>query len=139
MSFLKRLSPSKEIKAALGIVEECDLIFSTDALFGDSFKIIKAELIPYIHKSSDILEEYIKEGQSVRSCVYTAIATIAQSHVTSGEYHIYRGILNSISPGAALLEICDKAIDLLVKEGSLTQENSEQWKADIREQISEVG
>ncbi len=139
MSFLKRFFADKETKAALGAVDECDLIFSSDGTFGDSFKIIKAELVPYLYKGSHILKEHIKKGQSLRSCVYTAIAKIAQDHITSGQYHMYRGVLSSMGPGHALHKICIKAIDLVVKEGSVTQENGEQWKADIREQISKTG
>lgn len=139
MLFLKRLFADKEVKAALGVVDECDLTFSSDDLFGDCFKIIKAELVAYLYKSSHILKDYIKNGQSVRCCVYIAIAKIAQDHITSGQYHMYRGVLSSIGPGPALRKVCEKAIDLLVEEGSITQENSKQWKADIREQISKVG
>ena len=139
MLFLKRLFADKEVKAALGIVDECDLIFSSDRLFGDAFQIIKKELVPYLYKTSHILKENIKTGRSVRVCVYTAIATIAQNHITSGEYHMYRGVLSSLKEGYELEKICDEAIDFLVKEGSLTQENSKQWKADIREEISEAG
>ena len=139
MLFLKRLFAEKEIKAALGVVDECDLIFSSDDLFGDSFRIIKEELVPYLYKNSHILKDYIKNGHSVRGCVYNAIATIAQDHVTSGKYHMYRGVLSSMGPGPTLRKISEKAIELLVKEGSITQENSEQWKADIQEQISKVG
>ena len=52
---------------------------------------------------------------------------------------MYRGVLSSLREGYELNKICEKAMVLLVKEGYLTQENAEQWKADIRDQISEAG
>jgi polyhydroxyalkanoate synthesis regulator phasin len=45
----------------------------------------------------------------------------------------------SLGPGPALHRICERVIDLLVKEGSLTIENAKQLKADLWKQVSEVG
>lgn len=139
MLFLKRLFAPKEVKAALGVVEECELTFSSEGLHGDCFKIVKSELVPYILKSSQILKDHLSNGFTIRGCVLAAIVTIAQNHVTSGRYHTYRGVMSPIGPGPALRQICEKAIDSLVQEGSVTKDDSEQWKKDIREQISNVG
>jgi hypothetical protein len=139
MSIFRRVFASKEVKAALGVVDECEFMFSPAGLHGDSFNIIKAELVPYLYKTSANLKEQVQNGRTVRACVYTSIAVMAQSHISSGQYHMYRGVLRPMGPGPALHEICRKAIDLLIKEGDVTEEDAQRWKNDIVKQISEVG
>lgn len=139
MPMFGRLFASKELKAALGIIDECELTFFSNGLHGNAFDIIKAELIPFVKKNTSKLKAQIKSGRTPRACVYNLIAQIAESHLISGQYHMYRGVLSSLREGPQLYKICTKAIDILVKEGDVSEEDGEYWKADIRKGISQVG
>ena len=140
MTFLRRFFPNMLVKAALRLVDECDRIFSSDDPWSNSnLTIIKEDLRSKIKENPHAIKEAIKQGRSVKDFVYRGVATIAQVHVTSGQYHTGRGILGKSGPGPAFHQICIEAIDFMVREGFITVEIGEQWKSDIRQQISDTG
>lgn len=67
------------------------------------------------------------------------IANISGDTVGSGQYHIYRGVLNPIGPGQNLLKILDSAMDELVRLGDTDKENAETQKKATRENTRKVG
>jgi hypothetical protein len=139
MNFIKRIFSSKELKAALGVIDECDVLFSNSSLGGNGFDIIKSELKAYMHKNEKNLIDHIEKGQSPRACVLFAIATMTKNQIISGNYHIYRGVLNNLSGGSSLQSIYNQSLDLLVKEGRLTEEDSKYSKDQLRKAIEEMG
>ena len=139
MSFIRRIFSSKEVKAALTLVDKCEPIFRSDGFFGDSFKIIEAELVPYIYKNQKDIQEAIQGGRTVSDCIYTAVATVAQNQLVGGQHHVYRGVLNPIGPAPALHRIFKKAVDLLVKEGAISTGLGNKWKAEVQKLIAQAG
>lgn len=55
----------------------------------------------------------------------------------SGEYHMYRGILNPT--GVELLRLFDSTIDELEKNNAIDNIVAREQKADLRNRIQEVG
>ena len=81
----------------------------------------------------------IREGLSPRQSAYSMIANIAGDHVESGQYHIYRGVLNPMGMGGDLLKIFDAAVDEMVTIGAVDEEYAKEQKNGVRENIKTVG
>jgi hypothetical protein len=67
------------------------------------------------------------------------IANTSGDMAESGQYHIYRGVLNPMGPGEDLLKIFDSAMDELVKLGDMDEKNAQEQKEAIRKNIQGVG
>ena len=67
------------------------------------------------------------------------IANTSGDMVESGQYHIYRGVLNPMGPGEDLLNIFDSAMDELVKLGDIDEKNAQVQKEALRKNIQGVG
>lgn len=57
----------------------------------------------------------------------------------SGQYHIYRGVLNPMGPGKDLPMMFDATYDELVQMKAIASDYAEQQKAALRENIKGVG
>ena len=132
MKVLKKLFAPKEVRAALGILDEASLTFDSAA-----FEMVKSEIEDWL-LSAEFLK-VIQKGPSARQCVYAAISISARHHVQSGQYHIYRGILNPLGPGEDLLRMFDAAVNELVRLGSIEPGNAQEQKSATRENIRHVG
>ncbi len=77
-------------------------------------------------------------GESPRQWVYANIANIAGDQVESGQYHLYRGILNPLGPGKEFLKLFDIAVDELVRLG-MDNDRGEKQKEQIRKNIQTAG
>ena len=130
---IRKSFSKKEIKEALGVLEEAG------HKFGGGFDLVKN----YVEESilSDIQQfiDIVRKGQSVRKYVYSAIANISGDMVESGQYHIYRGVLNPLGPGEDLLKIFESAIDELVRLGDMDERTAQEHKEGIHKNIQEVG
>ena len=73
------------------------------------------------------------------SILYIDIANVSGDYVSSGEYHLYRGILNPMGIGSDLLKIFDGALDELINCGYMDERQAKEQKDGIREQIKQVG
>jgi len=122
-----------EVKEALNILEEAEVKFSKD------FDLVREQVEKVIHENTDQFLEVVRKGRSVRKYVYSTIANISGDMVESGQYHLYRGVLNPMGPGQNLLEIFDSAMDELVKLGDTDKENAEVQKKALRENIKSAG
>ena len=98
------------------------------------------------HAEKSILSEAKQLTKSVQSekvtprkYVYYLIACIAGNLVSSGQYHIYRGVLNPMGPGEDLLKILDLALDELVAMGDISKEEAAEQKEVVRKNIEEMG
>jgi hypothetical protein len=125
----------KEVQAALGILEEAD----PHRLDGGAFRIIREEIEGLILSHRAEFVAFVQKGNSIRAWVYTNIANTAGDFLESGQYHVYRGVLNSIGPGEDLLRLFDAAVDELVHMGCLDGESAEMQKDALRENIKSVG
>lgn len=145
--FLKKFFPSKEVKTALDILDKADREFCSRDYHSTRghiernrvFQLIRGHIEKILFAHSDEFSEKIRQGASPRNWVYRTIANIAGDLVESGNYHIYRGVLNPLEPGEELVEIFDMAVDKLVEMKVLDTEQAKKEKGALRENIKSVG
>ena len=124
----------KEVKEAIGILEEASQEFGSRG-----FDLVKEYVEKSILSNTNQFIDVVRKGRSVRKYVYSMIANISGDMVESGQYHIYRGVLNPIGPGEDLLKIFDAAMAELVRLGDTDIKNANKQKAAVRENIKTVG
>lgn len=134
MNFFKKLFAPKEVSAAVGILDEisCDINLS-------GFEVVHEPIKNLITSDMNKFVEIVKRSPSIRVWVLSAVANMAGDAVESGEFHVYRGVLNPMGPGNALLKAFCYCLDGLVKEGQISSANSEKQKKTLRKNIAEVG
>lgn len=140
MNIIKRILAPKEVKVALSILDELSLELQTETSNRtEAFETIRR------HIEHALLGDYkkvvfaVKEGTSPRQLVYFMIANIAGDYLESGAYHMYRGVLNPLGRGHDFLGLFDMAIEKLLKEGTISQEEAKEQKTRIRDNIKQVG
>ncbi len=131
---IKKSFSKKEVKEALGILEEASQKFGTGG-----FDLETAHIEKSILSHTEQFMDVVRKGRSVRKYVYSMITNTSGDMVESGQYHIYRGVLNPMGPGEDLLNIFDLAMDELVRLGDTDDENAKKEKEAIRENIKKVG
>jgi hypothetical protein len=131
---IKKSFGKKEVKEAIGILEEASQEFGIGG-----FDLVKEYVEKSILSNTNQFIDVVQKGRSVRKYVYSMIANISGDMVESGQYHIYRGVLNPIGPGEDLLKIFDVAMAELVRLGDTDVENANKQKAAVRENIKTVG
>ena len=134
MIILKKLFAPKEIRGVLGVLDEAECRFDCPA-----FKMIRNIIEKAVLANSNGVAKKIRDGLSPRQSAYSMIANIAGDHVESGQYHIYRGVLNPMGIGEDLLKIFDAAVDEMVTISAVDKEYAEKQKKGIRENIKTVG
>ena len=83
--------------------------------------------------------EVIQSGTPVRRWVWGAISNAAGDLVESGEFHVYRGVLNPMGPGEGLVRIFDAAADEMVRLRAAEPEFVRRQKANLRKNIKDIG
>lgn len=144
---LKKFFPPKEVKIALDILDEAECEFrNRDYQLtrghierNKVFKLVRSLIEKILFAHSDEFSEKIQQGASPRHWVYRTIANIAGDLVESGNYHIYKGVINPMEPGEELVEIFDMAVDKLVEMRVLDTEQAKKEKGALRENIKSVG
>ncbi|MBU0974193.1 hypothetical protein KKD03_00635 [Patescibacteria group bacterium] len=134
--YLKKDGASKkesEMEEVLAILDEAKNKLGTE------FDLVREQIEKMINSNTDQFLETVQKGRSVRKYLYSTIANISGDMVESGQYHIYRGVLNPVGPGQGLLKIFDLAMDELVELGDTDKKNAETQKKAIRENIKSVG
>ena len=134
MKFIKKLLAPKEVKAALGVLDEASYTFDSVG-----FQLVREHIEKIILSQLDKSVDVIQKGMTPRQWVYITIANIAGDLVESGNYHIYRGVLNPLGSGNDLLKLFDAAIDQLTQIGALDAKDAKKQKATIRDNIKSVG
>ncbi|MBA7589255.1 hypothetical protein ES708_31336 [subsurface metagenome] len=145
--FLKKFFPPKEVKIALGMLDVAEYDFynrdcqSTRGHIERNgvFQLVRGHIEKILFAHSNVFSEKIRQGASPRHWVYRTIANVAGDLVESGNYHIYRGVLNSMEPGEELVEIFDMAVDKLVEMRVLDTEQAKKEKGELRENIKSIG
>lgn len=134
MNFFKRLFAPKEVSAAVGILDEisCDINLS-------GFEVVHEPIKNLIISDMNKFVETVKKSPSIRVWVLSAVANMTGDAMESGEFHVYRGVLNPTGPGKALLKAFCYCLDGLVKEGQISSANAEKQKETLRKNIAEIG
>lgn len=107
MKFLKKTFSPKEVRAALGVLDEAACRFDTNAF--ESMHCIIEKIL--LSKPDDFVSLIKQSGHTPREWVYSQISNIAGDMLESGQHHIYRGTLNPIGPGNVLLQMFDVCYD----------------------------
>ncbi len=131
---VKKSFSKKEVKEALGILEEASKEFGSGG-----FDLVKEYVEKSILSDTKQFLDVVRKGRSVRKYVYSMIANTSGDLAESGHYHIYRGVLNPMGPGEDLLKIFDAAMDELVRLGDTDAENAKKEKAAVRKNIEAMG
>ncbi len=136
MKFLKKALAPKELKAAFGVLDEAAYRFQTRA-----FQIVKTAIETSLLTDPEGFINALKRssGRSPRDWVYSQIGNVAGDMLESGEYHIYRGVLNPVGPGQNLLALFDASYDELLQLKAVTLDYANKQKSALRENIKEMG
>ncbi len=136
MNFLKKAFAPKEVKAALGALDEAAYRFQTEA-----FQMVRNVIEKSILSNPDALVRVIKEsgGRTPREWVYSQIGNVAGDMLESGQYHIYKGVLNPMGPGEDLLKMFDATYDELLQMKAIEPDYASEQKAALRKNIQGVG
>jgi len=134
---MKKSFSKKEVKEAFEILEEAGKKFAF-ASYG--FDLVKTHAEKSILSEAKQLTKSVRSGKvTVRKYVYSLITYISGNLVSSGQYHIYRGVLSPMGPGEDLLKILDSGLDELVAMGDMNKEEAMEQKEVVRKNIEEMG
>ncbi len=136
MNFLKKAFAPKEVKAAFGALDEAAYKFQTDA-----FQMVRKVIERNLLANPDALVGVVREsgGRTPREWIYSQIGNIAGDMLESGQYHIYRGVLSPMGPGADLLKMFEATYDELVQMKAIDVDYANGQKATLRKNIAGVG
>ena len=134
MKALKRMFASKEVKAVLGVHDEADQRFDCHA-----FEMVKNQIEQAVLSQPGATADKIRNGLSPRQAVYSMIGNIAGDFAESGQFHLYRGVLNPMTGGEDLLRIFDAAVDEMLQIGAIDEDDAAEQKSELRECIKTVG
>lgn len=132
MTFFKKLFAPKEIRAAIGVLDELESMFDCDA-----FRIVRQSVEQMIFARSQEFVEVIRKGTPARKWILGAVSNFSGDHAESGQYHLHRGVLNPL--GNDFIKIYDGMIDESVQMGFLEKEFAEKQKDGLRQNIENVG
>ena len=143
MNVVKKALVSKEVKEAFDVLDELRILLKTEAQkTGHSIEAFESlyKQIEHVWLSdSKTVVSTIHKGISPRQLAYSAIANLAGDYLESGDYHMYRGVLNPLGLGNDFLNLFDMAVETLLKDGVISEKDSKEQKQAIRENIRYIG
>jgi hypothetical protein len=131
VKFLKKLFASKEVLAAIGVLDEFEYSCNSPA-----FQLIREEVESAILEQAERFISVIKEqDRTPRQKVYSMMEHVAGDYLESGslDFFVYRGLLNFC--GEELLRIYDLIIDRMREINCISDEEARKQKSDIRDCI----
>ena len=134
MKLFRKIFKPDEIKSVLDVLNEAEHSFNSPA-----FCLISENIKGAISKYPERVVDMVRSDKSPRQTVFIMIANIAGDEVESGKHHLYRGVLNPLGYGSELLKIYYLALDELVKMGHIDEEEAEENRLGIKENIKSVG
>src|SRR4030042_2374008 len=122
----ERTPVPQEAKEGLGALDEAEHRFQNEA-----FKMVRHVIEKSVTANPDTLVSMIREsgGRTPREWVYSQIGNIAGDLLESGQYHIYRGVLNPMGPGNDLLKMFDATYDELLQMKAVDENYATEQKA----------
>jgi len=133
MKFLKKIFASKEVQAALGVLDELNYECNSHA-----FPLVREQVELAILEQPEKFVSVLKsQGRTPREKVYSMIEHVTGDYLESGSYNFYRGALNPT--GQQLLKVYNHIIDRMEKDGCISKEEAQKQKGDISDRINEVG
>ena len=132
----------KEVSACIKAVEDLRPLF-TDTFAKQNLLISADSVLSQLESriispdARKLLLSSIEAGNSPRDVILYAIAQMAKSLLGSGQFHVYRGILNM--EGTAIRAAFYIAIDELLKSGILNREQAAAERAEVEAAIKQAG
>ena len=136
MSIFYRLFPPAEVKVCLRALEEVKPLFSK-LLFSDAVLQRVRALMLERNSKPHLLKAIYEAKNSPRDVVLYAIVQQCKLLLSSGNYHVYRGVLSM--EGRDIHAIFGIALDELVKNGFGNEEQAAEQRAELRQLIKDVG
>lgn len=133
-TIISKLFPSKSFKKLKIILDKLEKEFNNP-----SFKIVRERIEKSALKSSKGLDNVMNSDINLESWVAGHIANISGDLVESGQYHMYRGVLNPMGPGENLLRLFDQCTDFNLEQGIIKKEFAEEQKKQVRLNMRGVG
>lgn len=135
MKLMKKLFASKEIKAAIGVLDEFDYSCDT-SVFKLVREVVESTILEYPEKFIIVIKE---QGITPRQKVYSMMEHVGGDYLESGslDFFVYRGLLNPF--GEKLLRVYDLIIDRMKEINCISDEEAIKQKSDIRNCIKQVG
>jgi len=134
MSVFGKAFLDRETKAILEALEGMTAVFGRLLFFEDVRK--QAEKVILGNKTK-IREIMLANNISPKRAAYTWVNNVAGDMLESGQYHVYRGVLNQM--GNDLLNIFDETTDELCRMGEFDEAFAAQQKGMIMQSIASVG
>src|SRR5215469_10102841 len=122
---LHRLFKSPEVKKVLSAYrDEVRKIRNGDAVGLSSpavgIEMLDDQIVGSIYSGETALKKRMAEGKSPRILALLLISNLANRHITSGHYHVYRGLLSM--RGTNLRSLWDYTMNELEKAGEVSNE-----------------
>jgi len=140
MSIFYRFFRPAEVKVCIRALEEVKSLFS-DSLFSDcafDYVLERVRVILLDKKNKpDLLKAIYEAKNSPRDVVLYVIVQQCKLLLSSGNYHIYRGVLSG--QGNGMCAVFGIALDELVKSGFANEEQASEQRAELHELIKDVG
>jgi hypothetical protein len=142
MDFIKKIFETRETNLILSELENLNYYFESDSIhsleFMYAWEYVYKQTKSNIFKNSKILTKEVKEKVSTpKIIVLNLIAKLTSIQVSSGNHHIYRGILNPT--GKELKNIFYKVMNNLKELKAYNEEEIKSFKEELEENIKIVG
>lgn len=134
MKFLNKIFPSKEHKRFLAHLDSLEVRFDNPA-----FKIVRERLMRWAVNYPSSVKKLMNEKIDHDLWIIGQISNISGDLVESGEYHMYRGVLNPMREGPDLLKLFDQSTDLACSKGEFDEEFAKKQKSTVRRNMRSVG
>lgn len=135
MILLTKLFPPSELKRAFKALDEVEERLDYNPVYSFVIQYVKKN----VYKCKKEIVQLFNEGESPEKWAYTAIANVSGDFLESGQFHLYRGVLNPIGQGIELLKLFDMCVDKLVEIGSINYCEAKEQKNGMRNCIKNNG
>ncbi len=134
ISFKSTFFPSKTIRSLLKTLDEIELEFDDLSFY---FSYVKSEIKSSIVENQKDYIKVLNSGKSYRELILVSIANFSGNLVESGNFHVYRGCLDSTGEG--ILKVFYKSLEDLVKINAIDLESANIQREAIKETIDFIG
>ena len=133
MSFLSSLFFSPAKRRLMAAVGWCDDAFAEHSAWPD----VKRLLVQQIRRQADRAIQIGPADKDAANAVLFAAFRICSAHCTSGEYHIYRGVLSGTGKGYQ--NLAWEIMNNLTENGFISEDDATEEMDGLRTAIKEGG
>lgn len=131
---LLKIFDINEVNNIFNIIGELEKRFDDQA-----FKTVMYHFNEFVILNSNKIEQVVPKGISFQAFTYGTLCNISGDLLESGNYHLYRGLLNPLGPGEELLKIFDESLEALEKNKIITMDLVKEQKLALRKNIENMG